>query len=78
MDPRLDRITISPLICHGQPCVKGTRIMVWQVVQFLANGDSAEDIMSEYPPLTHEDIQACLSFAAEMTRERILPVKVAS
>jgi uncharacterized protein (DUF433 family) len=73
----LDRILIDPRICHGKPCVKGTRIMVWLVVQYLANGDSAEDILAAYPSLSREDVQACLAYAAEMTRERVLPVAVA-
>jgi uncharacterized protein (DUF433 family) len=72
----LERIRINPKICHGQPCVKGTRIMVWLIVQYLANGDSVEDILTAYPSLTREDIQACLAYAAEMTRERILPIEV--
>ena len=74
----LDRISINPKICHGQPCVKGTRIMVWLVVQYLANEDSVEDILAAYPSLTREDIQACLAYAAEVTRERVLPVEVSS
>lgn len=78
MPDLLDRIRIDPNICHGQPCVKGTRIMVWLVVQYLANGDTAEDILEAYPSLTREDVQACLTYAAEMTRERVLPVEVAS
>jgi uncharacterized protein (DUF433 family) len=72
----LDRVSINPKICHGQPCVKGTRIMVWLIVQYLANGDSVEDILAAYPSLTREDIQACLAYAAEVTRERVLPVEV--
>ena len=74
----LDRASINPKVCHGQPCVKGTRIMVWLIVQYLANGDSVEDILAAYPSLTREDIQACLTYAAEMTRERVLPVEVSS
>ena len=52
--------------------------MVWLVVQYLANGDSVENILSAYPGLTREDVQACLAYAAEMTRERILPIEVTS
>lgn len=74
----LDRIRIDPKVCHGQPCVRGTRIMVWLIVQYLANGDAVEDILEAYPALTREDVQACLAYAAEMTRERVLPVAVAS
>jgi uncharacterized protein (DUF433 family) len=72
----LDRISINPKICHGQPCVKGTRIMVWLIVQYLANGDGVEDILAAYPSLTREDVQACLAYAAEVTRERVLPIEV--
>ena len=60
MDSLLARISIDPKVCHGQPCVKGTRIMVWLIVQYLANGDSAEEILVAYPSLTREDVQACL------------------
>lgn len=78
MNELLERISVDPEICHGKPCVKGTRIMVAQVVQFLANGDSVEAILNAYPELTREDVQACLAFAAELTRERVLPVNVRS
>jgi uncharacterized protein (DUF433 family) len=76
MKNMLDRISINPRICHGQPCVKGTRIMVWLVVQYLAHGDSIEDVLVAYPSLNREDVRACLAYAAEMTRERVLPVEV--
>lgn len=76
MPELLKRIAISPNICHGQPCVRGSRIMVWLVLQYLANGDRAEDILAAYPSLTHEDVEACLAYAAESARERILPIEV--
>lgn len=78
MNELLERISVDMEICHGKPCVKGTRIMVAQVVQFLANGDSVEAILDAYPELTRKDVQACLAFAAELTRERVLPVNVRS
>ena len=78
MNALLERISVDPEVCHGKPCVKGTRIMVWQVVQFLANGDSVEAILAAYPELAREDVQACLAFAAELTRERVLPINVSS
>ena len=71
-----ERISIDPKVCHGKPCIKGTRIMVWIIVSCLANGDSIEDILEAYPGLKREDIQAALAYAAEMTRERVLPVEV--
>ena len=70
----MDRIAVDPGICHGQPCVKGTRIPVWLVVQYLANGDTTDDILKAYPTLIREDVQACLAYAAELARERIIPV----
>ena len=72
----LERITVSPNICHGQPCVKGSRIMVWLVLQYLANGDRVEDVLAAFPSLTPEDVEACLAYAAESARERVLPIEV--
>ena len=72
-----DRITIDPKICHGQACVKGTRIAVHQVVRMLANGDSVEDLLAEYPSLSREDIMACLDYAAELAEEQVTPIQVA-
>jgi uncharacterized protein (DUF433 family) len=71
-----ERISIDPNVCHGKPCIKGTRIMVWILVDCLANGDSVEEVLAAYPSLTREDVQAALAYAAEMTRERVLPVEV--
>ncbi len=51
--------------------------MVWLIVQYLANGDSIEEVLAAHPSLTREDVQACLAYAAEMTRERIVPIEVA-
>lgn len=70
------RISIDPNICHGKPCIKGTRIMVWIIVDCLASGDSVEEVLAAYPSLTREDVQAALAYAAEMTRERVIPVEV--
>ena len=77
MDDWKERISIDPKVCHGKPCIKGTRIMVWIIVSCIANGDSVGDILQAYPSLTREDIQAALAYAAEMTREKVLPVEVA-
>jgi uncharacterized protein (DUF433 family) len=71
-----ERISIDPNVCHGKPCIKGTRIMVWILVDCLANGDSVEEVLAAYPSLAREDVQAALAYAAEMTRERVLPVEV--
>jgi uncharacterized protein (DUF433 family) len=70
-----ERITIDPDICHGQACVKGTRIPVHQIVHMLANGDSIEDLLREYPSLTREDILACLDYAASLAEEQVAPIE---
>ena len=61
-----ERITIDPDICNGKPVVRGTRITAQTVLEFLAAGDSPEDVLEEYPALTREDIQACLDYASKL------------
>lgn len=60
------RITSDPLICHGNPCIKGTRIPVSTILGALAAGTSYDEVIREYPPTMQEDILACLAFAAEL------------
>ncbi len=69
-----DRITIDPNICHGQACIKGTRIPVHQIIGMLANGDTIEELLKEYPSLKQEDILACLDYAASLAQEQITPI----
>ena len=69
-----ERISINPEICHGQACVKGTRIPVHQLVSMLANGDTFEDLLREYPSLSLEDIQACLAYVAALAEEGVTPL----
>ncbi len=76
MSSLLERITVDPNICHGQPCVKGTRIMVWLILNFLANGDTIDEVLSAYPSLSREDVQACLAYAAETAKERVVSIEV--
>ena len=70
------RISIDPNVCHGKPCLKGTRIWVSLIVDNLASGSSEEEILTAYPSLTRDDIRAALAYAAEMTRERYVDVPV--
>jgi len=65
-----DRITITPGVRSGKPCIKGTRITVYDVLEYLAGGMTEEQILADFPDLTREDIRACLAFAA--ARERRL------
>lgn len=74
MNALLDRISIDPEICGGKPCIKGTRIWVALILDFLADGLTEAELQAEYPQLTHLDIMAAIAFGAEMTRERVLPI----
>jgi uncharacterized protein (DUF433 family) len=62
MNPLLERISVNPQVCFGKPCIKGTRIWVSLILDFLASGSSVEDILQEYPQLEKEDILACLAY----------------
>jgi uncharacterized protein (DUF433 family) len=70
----LKRISVDPNVCFGRPCIRGTRIWVSLVVENLAEGITEEGLLKAYPQLRTEDIRAALSYAAEMTRERVIPV----
>ena len=70
-----DRISVDPRICHGQACVRGTRIPVHQIVKMLANGDSIDDLVDEYPTLTRKDILACLEYAGSLAEEQVAPIE---
>jgi uncharacterized protein (DUF433 family) len=70
-----ERISIDPRICHGQACIKGTRIPVFQIIRMLANGDTLEELLEEYPSLDREDILACLDYAASLAEEQITPLE---
>ena len=59
-----ERISINPDVCNGRPVVRGTRIAVQTVLEFLAAGDSVEDVLKEYPNLARADVLACLEYAA--------------
>lgn len=69
-----DRISINPQVCHGKPCIKGTRIWVSLILDFLASGSTVEEIIQEYPHLSKEDIQACMAYGAEAARERYIAI----
>ncbi len=69
-----NRISINPKICHGRVCIRGTRIPVSVVLDNLAAGFSKAEIRQSYPSLASEDIDAALSYAAELAQERILPL----
>jgi uncharacterized protein (DUF433 family) len=76
MNALLERITIDPEICGGKPCIKGTRIWVSLILDFLADGMSEAELLAEYPGLVHEDVLAAIAYGAEAARERVVPVPV--
>jgi uncharacterized protein (DUF433 family) len=65
------RLSINPKVCHGQVCIKGTRIPVHQLVRMLANGDTIDDLLEEYPSLVRADILASLDYAASLAEEQV-------
>jgi uncharacterized protein (DUF433 family) len=76
MNTLLDRITIDPKVCGGKPCIRGTRIWVSLILDFLADGMTEPELLAEYPQLVHEDVLAAIAYGAEAARERIIPVPI--
>jgi uncharacterized protein (DUF433 family) len=70
----LSRISIDPNICVGKPCIKGHRIWVSLILDFLASGATMAEILSDYPQLEMEDILACIAYGAEMSRGRFVDI----
>jgi uncharacterized protein (DUF433 family) len=64
-----DRIVVDPAIRGGKPCVKGTRITVYDILEYLAGGMSEDDVLRDFPSLAREDIRAALEFAAARERK---------
>jgi uncharacterized protein (DUF433 family) len=69
-----DRITVDPNVCHGKACIKGTRVMVSVILDNLAAGTSRDEILASYPSLASEDIDVSIAYAAELARERVVPL----
>ena len=66
------RVTTDPQVCHGKPCIAGTRIMVSVVLDNLAAGLTPEEIVETYPTLTVAGVRAAVAYAAELTKERVV------
>ncbi|HMO51979.1 MAG TPA: DUF433 domain-containing protein [Kiritimatiellia bacterium] len=66
----MKRIVIKPDVCNGQPTIRGTRITAQTVLEFLAAGDTIEEVLEEYPSLTREDILACIELSSELMKHR--------
>ena len=71
----LARVSVNPAVCHGQACIRGTRIPVSVVLDNVAAGAAPQGIIAEYPSLNKADIRAAIAYAAELARERVVPLK---
>jgi uncharacterized protein (DUF433 family) len=69
-----DYIVVDPKICHGRATIKGTRVMISVILDNFAAGLSVEEILKSYPSLTHEAVQAAFAYAADLTREQVVPL----
>lgn len=69
-----ERISVDPQVCHEKARIKGTRVMVSIILDNLADGESYENILKNYPSLKREDIQAAISYAADLARERFVAI----
>ena len=67
-----DRISVDTKVCHGRPCIKGTRVMVSVILDNLAAGETTEEILCGYPAVTEDDIHAAVAYAAELARDRVI------
>ena len=68
MESLLDRITVDPAICHGKPVIRGLRYTVESILDYLAAGDTVDEVLSEFPDLERDDLLACLQYATKAVR----------
>lgn len=72
---RYDRISIDPHICSGKPCIRGTRIMVTNILGLIAGGYSNDQVLQTYPELTREDVASALDYASHVIDEdKVIPL----
>ena len=70
----INRISADPMVCGGYACIKGTRVPVYVILDFLAAGDSIEKVLEEYPQLTRDDILASIEYGSILAKEELEPV----
>jgi uncharacterized protein (DUF433 family) len=73
-----ERIEINPQICHGKPVIRGTRVMVSNILGALGAGDTIEQVLEDYPNITREDIQAAFAFAGDLARFEETPYEASA
>ena len=72
----LQRIVVDPRVCFGKPVIRGTRNWVALLIENFAEGATEDELLGAYPQLARDDLRAALAYAAELTRERVLPLEV--
>ena len=77
MNNLIDRITIDPDVCNGKPTIRGKRIAVQTILEFLSSGDTRAEVLEEYPSLEIEDINACLAYASEVMNRKYVVQTIA-
>lgn len=78
MSDLLERITINPEVCHGKPVIRGLRYPVESMLEYLAAGESIDELLAEFPDLEREDLLACLRFATNALKLKTLQVRTAA
>ena len=76
MENLVSRITVNPDICHGKPVIRNTRFLVESIMEYLAGGDTIEDVLKEFPDLNKEDILACLAYANEVMKLKDIEISI--
>ncbi|MPZ87556.1 MAG: DUF433 domain-containing protein [Nitriliruptorales bacterium] len=74
----LERITIDPAVCHGQPCIRGTRVLVTVLLDALAAGLTADEIVEHYPTIAPEDVRAAAAYGAWLAKQEIHALSLGS
>jgi uncharacterized protein (DUF433 family) len=77
MEDLIARISLNPEICHGKPTIWNSRYMVESILEYLAGGDSIEDVLSEFPDLQKEDVLACIAYATASMKLKDVQVTTA-
>jgi uncharacterized protein (DUF433 family) len=77
MEDLIARISLNPEICHGKPTIRNSRYMVESILEYLAGGDSIEDVLSEFPDLQKEDVLACIAYATASMKLKDVQVTTA-
>jgi uncharacterized protein (DUF433 family) len=70
-----ERISINPAICHGEACIRGSRVPVHQILRLMANGETVESLLKAYSHIQRQDVLACLDYAATLAEEQITPIE---